>query len=239
MATTRSSGSVHHAHVDTPLGTVLLCADATCLTGLYFVDQLDCPKVGETNDAIPLPRKPSDGMHHGRAIRLLRIRQTANLPLFDDEGVAPAAQASRERPIFNTQGADLLLGPLTPLDEEMPAAALAILQLARDELQAYFQGKLKVFSVPVHASGSVFQQAVWRALIEIPYGRHVSYGDIAKQLERPASHARAIGTAVGANPVSIIIPCHRVVSGTKAMTGYSGGLSRKLALLEIEGMTIA
>jgi O-6-methylguanine DNA methyltransferase len=106
-------------------------------------------------------------------------------------------------------------------------------------LQDYFSDALQEFSVPVAMAGSEFQRAVWQALLDIPYGRYVSYGDIARQIGRSTSHARAIGTAVGANPISIIVPCHRVVSGSRAMTGYSGGLTRKLALLKLEGVAIA
>jgi O-6-methylguanine DNA methyltransferase len=231
----KESRPSYHAHVETPLGTVLLCTDAACLTGLYFVDQRDCP----APDGTPLPFKPSHGMHRGREIRLLRIRQEANLSLFEDK---PAAAASRVRQgqLSSSRARNgVALGALKPLEKDMPAAALDLLRLARSELRDYFSGARREFTVPLRASGSSFQQAVWRALLDIPYGRYVSYGDIARQLGRPASHARAVGTAVGANPVSIIIPCHRVVSGAKAMTGYSGGLARKLALLEIEGMAIA
>ena len=85
-------------------------------------------------------------------------------------------------------------------------------------------------------AGSPFQQAVWRALLNIPQGQTQSYGELARQLGRPLA-ARAVGAAVGRNPVSIIVPCHRVVGSSGALTGYAGGLHRKTALLRLEGLT--
>jgi methylated-DNA-[protein]-cysteine S-methyltransferase len=104
---------------------------------------------------------------------------------------------------------------------------------ARRELAAYFAGARVRFRVPLDAQGTPFQRAVWQALMSIPSGRHESYGALAARLGRPAA-ARAVGAAVGRNPVSIVVPCHRVLGSGGALTGYAGGLERKRALLALE-----
>ena len=119
------------------------------------------------------------------------------------------------------------------------------LRQAREELGAYWRhvepgagaGAI-VFSVPLALTGTPFQQQVWQALLGIAPGGTRSYGELAAQLGRPQA-ARAIGAAVGRNPVSIIVPCHRVLGRLGALTGYAGGLARKQALLDHEGATQA
>ncbi|MDH5426835.1 MAG: methylated-DNA--[protein]-cysteine S-methyltransferase [Nitrospirota bacterium] len=101
------------------------------------------------------------------------------------------------------------------------------------ELEAYFAGQLRRFTIPVSLNGTVFQRAVWRALQTIPYGKTVSYGAISKKIGNPNA-SRAVGAANGQNPVSIIVPCHRVIGSTGKLVGYGGGLSIKTALLELE-----
>jgi methylated-DNA-[protein]-cysteine S-methyltransferase len=88
--------------------------------------------------------------------------------------------------------------------------------------------------VPLNWHGTPFQQTVWRALIEIPFGETVSYGDIARAIGRPKS-ARPVGGAVGRNPIPIMVPCHRVIGSDRSLTGFTGGLNIKVALLEQEG----
>ncbi len=105
---------------------------------------------------------------------------------------------------------------------------------AADELQRFFAGTLREFKVPLDPQGTAFQQQVWAALQHITFGQLGSYGELARQLGRPAA-ARAVGAAVGRNPLSIIVPCHRVVGKSGALTGYAGGLDRKVALLRLEG----
>ncbi|MBK7613999.1 MAG: methylated-DNA--[protein]-cysteine S-methyltransferase [Vitreoscilla sp.] len=106
---------------------------------------------------------------------------------------------------------------------------------ASDELSAYWlDGHTAHFCVPLDAGGTAFQQAVWQALRTIPAGHTDRYGEIAARLGRPAA-ARAVGAAVGRNPVSIIVPCHRVLGRQGALTGYAGGLDRKRDLLRREG----
>lgn len=113
-----------------------------------------------------------------------------------------------------------------------PSPALAQAQRALD---AYFAGTRQRFDLPLDLSlGTAFQQAVWRALLDIPFGRTASYGEIARRIGRPEA-VRAVGGAVGRNPLSILVPCHRVIGADGALAGYSGGLGRKIALLKLEG----
>ena len=117
------------------------------------------------------------------------------------------------------------------------AAQRWLAQAAR-EFEAYFAGRQRRFSVPLDAQGTDFQRDVWRALSGIPWGSLQTYGDIARALGRVQA-ARAVGAAVGRNPISVIVPCHRVVGRDGSLTGYAGGLSRKEALLELEGALVA
>jgi len=110
-----------------------------------------------------------------------------------------------------------------------------LLELAERELALYFAGKLREFTVPLRPVGTPFQQKVWAGIAGISYGRLLSYGSLAAKLK---TGARAVGSATGRNPISIFIPCHRVVGYDGAITGYGGGLDRKRALLTLEGITI-
>lgn len=114
----------------------------------------------------------------------------------------------------------------------------ALLRNACEQLQAYFSQRLQQFELPLDlGTGTAFQQAVWHALIDIPFGRTDSYQAVAERLGRPSA-TRAAGGAIGRNPLSIIVPCHRVLGRTGQLTGYSGGLWRKQALLRLEGHTL-
>ena len=119
------------------------------------------------------------------------------------------------------------------LDAPLQPAQRWLKQAAR-ELGEYFAGRRKTFDVPLDPQGTPFQQSVWLALQRISSGQLDTYGDIARQLGRPDA-ARAVGAAVGRNPVSVIVPCHRVVGRDGSLTGYAGGLPRKQALLQLEG----
>ena len=112
-----------------------------------------------------------------------------------------------------------------------------VLKLAKRELTAYFARQLKEFSVPLDWHGTAFQESVWQALTAIPYGETVSYADIARAIGRPQS-ARPTGGAVGRNPLPIIVPCHRVIGSDHTLTGFTGGLNIKVALLELEGREV-
>lgn len=104
------------------------------------------------------------------------------------------------------------------------------------QLTAYFAGELTEFDVPLDLHGTPFQQRVWTALQGIPYGETTTYGELAAELGNPSA-SRAVGLANGRNPVSVIVPCHRVVGSTGSLTGYGGGLDRKRYLLDFERKT--
>jgi methylated-DNA-[protein]-cysteine S-methyltransferase len=104
------------------------------------------------------------------------------------------------------------------------------------ELIDYLEGKRTTFTVPSDMRGTPFQKAVWEALRQIPYGQTQSYSDIANQIEKPAA-VRAVGSAIGANPVLITVPCHRVIGKNGALTGFRGGLEMKQELLQLEQRT--
>lgn len=101
------------------------------------------------------------------------------------------------------------------------------------EIIQYLEGKRKTFSVPFDYIGTQFQLAVWQALCDIPYGQTKSYSDIANAINKPAA-VRAVGAAIGANPVLITVPCHRVIGKNGSLTGYRGGLEMKTLLLDLE-----
>lgn len=103
----------------------------------------------------------------------------------------------------------------------------------KEELAEYLEGKRNTFSVPTDVKGTPFQEAVWTALREIPYGQTCTYSEVAEQIGRPAA-VRAVGTAIGANPVLITVPCHRVIGKNGAITGYRGGVAMKQQLLDLE-----
>lgn len=114
-----------------------------------------------------------------------------------------------------------------------------ILTETRRWLDIYFSGEEPKFTPPLHPVGTAFRQAVWKILLQIPYGQTVTYGEIAQQLaaEQGIStmSAQAVGGAVGHNKISIIIPCHRVIGADGSLTGYAGGIHKKIALLKLEG----
>jgi methylated-DNA-[protein]-cysteine S-methyltransferase len=119
----------------------------------------------------------------------------------------------------------------TPPDDAKPGKSR--LHAAARELDGYFAGTRQTFDVPLHPSGTPFQLEVWGALLAIPYGQTVSYADIARRIRRPRA-VRAVGAANGANPLSIIVPCHRVIGSHGDLTGYGGGLPAKRWLLAHE-----
>lgn len=118
-----------------------------------------------------------------------------------------------------------------PSDPEHP-----VLKRVCQQLGEYFAGQRSRFEVPLDlAYGTAFQQSVWQALLTIPQGETASYSDISARIGKPAA-VRAVGAAVGRNPVSILVPCHRVIGAHGSLTGYAGGLDRKAALLKLEGL---
>jgi methylated-DNA-[protein]-cysteine S-methyltransferase len=105
----------------------------------------------------------------------------------------------------------------------------------KSQLAAYFAGELTEFDLRLAPSGTPFQLAVWAELTRIPYGATASYGEIARALGKSPVASRAVGAANGRNPIPVIVPCHRVIGADGGLTGYGGGLDRKLTLLKIEG----
>lgn len=124
---------------------------------------------------------------------------------------------------------DLPERPFSPRD--------SVLREAQKQLREYFSGKRKTFDLSLDFSrGTPFQQSIWDALTRQPFGVSTTYSKLASQVGR-ANAVRAVGAAIGRNPISVIVPCHRVLGADGSLTGYAGGLERKVALLRIEGMT--
>lgn len=125
----------------------------------------------------------------------------------------------------------------TLLDEHI-SQETPILAEAKKWLDIYFSGKEPTFTPPLHPAGSDFRQAVWQILLQIPYGQTITYGEIARKMAEMKNvsrmSAQAVGGAVGHNEISIIIPCHRVIGTNGSLTGYAGGIDKKLSLLELE-----
>lgn len=115
---------------------------------------------------------------------------------------------------------------------------LPVLAQARAQLDEYFAGKRTRFDVPLKLDGTEFQQAVWRALQKVGFGRTSTYGALAAAVGRPDA-ARAVGAVMGANPIPIIVPCHRIIGADGTLTGFGGGIDRKTRLLQLEGVLLA
>lgn len=213
------------ALLDTPLGRVLLKASDQGLTGLYFLDQRDAPVMADVDqDADSSAGRitdPRDGFLDGHG----------SLATLKVSWATPTVRSPCR--IQLNQASPFILQPLNG-----HLAVSPFFQAASEQLGRYFQGQLRRFSVPLdlESCGTPFQVAIWKALVNIPYGQCVSYADLAGLAGYGTRHGRATGVAVGKNPVSILVPCHRIVSSSHRLTGYSGGLHRKLALLELEGV---
>ena len=120
-----------------------------------------------------------------------------------------------------------------PLGAAVEADGNQVLAETERQLSEYFAGERQEFSIPLDLRGTAFQQSVWKALLAIPFGSTRTYGNLARQLGSPAA-SRAVGAANGRNPVSIIVPCHRVIGSSGKLTGFAGGLPAKRHLLELE-----
>ncbi len=120
------------------------------------------------------------------------------------------------------------------LDPEHEEKDTPVLAQTKEWLTVYFSGREPFFSPPVHMLGTPFQLSVWKILQKIPYGKTVTYGEIAKQKGLSRISAQAVGGAVGHNKISVIIPCHRVVGTSGSLTGYAGGIEKKVKLLTLE-----
>ena len=134
-------------------------------------------------------------------------------------------------------------GSTLPRGQEPLRAELPVFDAARRWLDLYFAGRRPHFTPPLHLTGTEFRMAVWSLLQEIPYGETTTYGDLARQLaqrlEVPHMSAQAVGGAVGHNPISLIVPCHRVIGADGNLTGYAGGVDKKRRLLALEGLDVS
>ncbi len=126
------------------------------------------------------------------------------------------------------------------LPQEYEYKDLPVFRETNRWLNLYFDGCIPDFTPPLHFHTSPFRQAVWEILLTIPYGQIMTYGEIAtliaKQQGRPSMSAQAVGGAVGHNPISLIVPCHRVIGANGSLTGYAGGIDKKISLLHLEGI---
>jgi methylated-DNA-[protein]-cysteine S-methyltransferase len=147
--------------------------------------------------------------------------------------------------LFLISDGDALTGLYLPQHGDRPAYGPepgwlrddAAFREVRNQLCAYFEGELIEFEIPLHLEGTDFQLRVWQELMSIPYGTTISYAEQAQRIGRPGA-ARAVGAANGRNPISIVVPCHRVIGANGTLTGYGGGLDRKQWLLEHETIRI-
>lgn len=206
-----------YAAFDSPLGQMLLEAQGVALSGLYFTGQKDCPLLAGLPVAQSAARDPASGvLSDGRVIRTIRVRKAdmCDVPAEKDECGALYYPAAMPR-----------------------AEARTVLDAAYAQLREYFKRERQDFDLPLSTHGTMFQERVWQALRTIPYGEVLSYGQLALKMGLSAQHSRAVGAAVGRNPLTIILPCHRVLARDGSLNGYTGGLSRKVVLLQIEGYT--
>jgi methylated-DNA-[protein]-cysteine S-methyltransferase len=160
---------------------------------------------------------------------------TTSLHTIADSPVGPLTLVTREgglAGVYMTQQRHLpaqeTFGPRVAVTD------VPVLARTAEQLAAYFAGDITDFDIDLSTAGTPFQLRVWTALRDIPYGETVSYGELAAALGRPTA-SRAVGLANGKNPISIIVPCHRVVGADGSMTGYGGGVERKRWLLSFEG----
>lgn len=121
--------------------------------------------------------------------------------------------------------------------DQLEAAETPLLKRAKKQLEEYFTGQRRNFNLPLSLAGTEFQQRVWRALAEIPYGQTISYSEQGQMVGAPRA-VRAIGRTNGLNPIAIVLPCHRVIGKNGSLTGYAGGLDIKRTLLELESLSI-
>ena len=190
-----------------PMGEILLAADEAGLTGLWFEGQ----------------------KYYARCLDSEHMEKEHSM----EEDHSMEKNYSMEE--NHSTGKSHSIDENSSMEKELPA-----LEMAKTWLDIYFSGKEPDFMPPIHLTGSPFRLSVWKLLQQIPYGKTMTYGELARRIagQRGISHmsAQAVGGAVGHNPISIIVPCHRVVGSDGSLTGYAGGVERKEQLLALEGV---
>jgi methylated-DNA-[protein]-cysteine S-methyltransferase len=204
--------------VDTPLGPMRLHAEGGALTGAWFLDQDDCP---------PFPPATTTSAATGPAGTTTSISSI--------QGTTAGARIKAKARAAIVEAAAAGAAPADAAAYDAPAGD-PVLDQAALELSEYFAGRRHDFSLPMAPQGTPFQRRVWDALRDIPFGGLESYGALSTRCAQAAA-VRAVAQAVGRNPISIFIPCHRIIGSNSALTGFGGGLPRKQALLALEGHT--
>jgi methylated-DNA-[protein]-cysteine S-methyltransferase len=182
---------------------------------------------GPTTDyaVIDTPIGPLELVARGEQLVAIHMR-----PARRDDRDAPGPRTPDPDTAGLDDGADrrvLAVGP------GQHGIADAVVRAASEQLSGYFAGERRSFAIPTRLEGTAFQRAIWSALLEVPYGRTITYGGLAARIGRPGA-ARAAGRAVARNPLPVVVPCHRVVGSDGSLTGFAGGLRRKALLLELE-----
>lgn len=220
------------AALRTPIGDLVLTACKRGFVAIEFVD-VSADKDRElANVKIAADRQQLEAQLSFNEPRQGDLLTTAELPLTLRDG------QSRNNLCLVLQKPRVLNQCSSGLQHhELTEEIAEILQLGLSQLTEYFEKNRTEFTLPLAADGTEFQQQVWQQLRQIPYGGHCSYGDIANAIARPKA-VRAVGAANGRNPLAIVVPCHRVIGQNGSMTGYAGGLSRKIWLLNHENRII-
>ena len=216
--------SEYICHYVSPLGGITLAANAAGLTGLWFDGQ---KYFGATLD------------------KAVRENITAGAPSNASDMSSPLAGTSPAYTDHATARTSITDIGSTAADTSLAATgstAAGILRETVEWLDLYFAGKCPSFTPPLAPKGTPFRQEVWQLLLDIPYGKTTTYGELAGKLAArrglKSMSAQAVGGAVGHNPISLIIPCHRVLGSDGSLTGYAGGTDKKQALLELEKILV-
>lgn len=207
------SSPIQICELQTPVGLLTIAATDQGVTSILFSDETNASACNlKTSNLIA-----SSAKTQSPKLAVLKV-------------LAPAShQTSTQQSAVSTTSSNFF----NSLSNNPGATAQAHLQQATEQLQQYFAGDRQQFSLTLAPVGSPFQQQVWQALCAIPFAHSCSYGAIANHLQHPKA-VRAVGAANGRNPIAIVVPCHRVIGANGSLTGYAGGLNRKLWLLQHE-----
>ncbi|GAA1107369.1 methylated-DNA--[protein]-cysteine S-methyltransferase [Arthrobacter flavus] len=222
-----------HKFIDTPIGRLLLVVERGALTAVYH-DLHEPPPIPS---AVGLPFAKVSGVSTISGTGTISEVGSGSGGSATPAGSTGSGGSATPAGSTGSGGGTSVAGVPGVEQEHLSAASLkadtATYNRASDQFRAYFAGSRRAFSLPVHANGTEFQQKVWAVVLAIPYGETRSYKELAVQLGNPLM-GRAVGAAIRANPLAIIIPGHRVVRSTGGVTGYSAGPEVKRFLLELE-----